>query len=1038
MHRSLARTFERLERARGRVEMARRPELVELSVGRTEPSLEPLSLAEVHDAGLHPTRSGQRWGPAWTNTWFRLRGRVPAGWSGRTVAVEVDLGFGPGAPGTAEGLVFCGGQPLAGVSSLAHQIPLLAAAVGGEAVDLMVLATANPFTSVDLVARGFDPTALGHPRTAGREPLNRLGSPALVAVDHEAEALAHDLDVLIELAQDLDAGDPRHHQLVRALERAMAAFDEAGPHERAGAARAELADVLATPARSSAHRIVAVGHAHLDTAWLWPIVETRRKVARTFANAVALLDRHPDARFVASQAVHYRWLWEDHPALAARVRDHVTAGRWHPAGGMWVEADVNLTGGESWVRQLAWGQRWFGEHLGRRCEEVWLPDDFGFPATLPGVARQAGLKWCFTQKLCWNETNTFPHHTFWWEGLDGSRLFTHFTPANDYNAELRSAALRAAERRFRDHGGATRSLLPFGHGDGGGGPTTAMVERGRRMADLDGVPRLGFGSPADLFAPAEAEYGDEAPVWVGELYLETHRGTYTSQRRTKSGNRRCERLLWEAELWGVLAGTWPAERLQRCWEAVLVRQFHDILPGTSIGWVHEEAEAVHCRVATELESLIGDTVATLASGHGGLVVVNPTTASVDAVVVGPCPPWLDPGPDAQPLGDGRLAVRAAAPALGIAGVSAGDLDRQSEGDEPRPFAPVEVGEGWMGNGLVRVAWDETGCLTSIYDLEEDRELVPPGRRTNVVVLHDDHPARFDAWDVDEADHARGTAVTEADAVDVVDAGPLLATVAVRRRVGASSVTQEVTLRAGSRRIDLACAVDWQEDERMLRVEIPFDLRAPSARCGVQFGHVDHPRHTNTSWEAARFEVCVHRYVELAEHGYRAAVLVDGSSGADVRGDAVRLTLLRAARFPDPDADRGCHRIRYAIVGFAGPTRAASVVETEADLFAIPPRLVDMGASGPPLPARAALTVDHPGVGVSAVKLADDGSGDLVVRLWERDGGRAGCRLGWVRPLGAAWSTDLLEEVQEPLEVSHGAVLVSLVPHQVVTVRARPA
>ena len=1036
MHRSLARTFERLGRARGRVERARHPERSALAVERTAPTLHPLALPEVERASLSPIVAGQSWGPAWTTTWFRLAGTVPPAWSGRAVAVDVDLGFGAGAAGTAEGLVFCAHEPLAGVSSLSHVVPLVTRAAGGEPVELLVLATANPFTSVDLVARGFDPTPLGHPRTAGLEPLNRLGAVAMVAVDSEVDALAYDLDVLIELAGDLGVDDPRHHELVRAIERAVAAFDELGGTAGAIAATTELARPLGRPARPSAHRITAVGHAHLDTAWLWPIAETRRKVARTFANAVALLDRHPDTSFVASQAVHYRWLWEDHPELAARVRDHVAAGRWGPAGGMWVEADVNLSGGESWVRQFVWGQRWFGDHLGRRCQAVWLPDDFGFPATLPGVARQAGMRWCFTQKLCWNETNAFPHHTFWWEGLDGSRLFTHFTPADDYNAELRPAPLRAAERRFRDHGGATMSLVPFGHGDGGGGPTSAMVERGRRMADLEGVPRLSFGSPPDFFAAAEDEYGVEAPVWVGELYLETHRGTYTSQRRTKSGNRRCEQLLWEAELWSVLAGSWPAARLQRCWEAVLVRQFHDILPGSSIAWVHDEAEAVHRDVGEELEGLIGETLATMASGYGGLLVANPTTSAVDAVIVGPHPSWLDPGADVQLLGDGQLAVRAAAPALGIAGVPVGAAAVSAGHGGTERFAPLEVGEGWMANGLVRVAWDEEGCLTSILDLEQGRELVPPGRLANLLRLYDDHPARFDAWDVDEPDQRRGAAVTDADAVEVVGAGPLLATVAVTRSAGVSTITQEVTLLAGSRRVDCTCTVDWREDERLLRVEIPLDVHARTARCGIQFGHVDRPRHTNTSWEAARFEVCVHRYVELAEHGYRVAVLLDGLSGADVRGDAVRLTLLRASRFPDPDADRGVHRIRYAILGMAGPARPASTVEVEAELFATPPRLVDLGRSGPPVPARSAVTIDHPGVGVSAVKRADDGSGDLVVRLWERDGGRADCRLECEQPIGVAWSTDLLEERREPLALSDGGVLVSLAPHQVMTVRAR--
>ena len=380
-----------------------------------------------------------------------------------------------------------------------------------------------------------------------------------------------------------------------------------------------LEAALAVPARASAHRVIATGHAHIDTAWLWPLQETVRKCTRTFASAVALMDSVPEFRFSCSQAQQYAWIAEREPELFARITDKVAAGQWVPVGGMWVEPDMNLPSGESIVRQIVHGQRYFEAHFGMRCREVWIPDVFGYPAGLPQVFAAGGMRRFVTQKLSWNRTNRFPHSTFFWEGIDGTRVLTHFPPVDTYNAEVTPAELARATANFAEHAWSGWSLMPFGYGDGGGGPTREMLERARRLADLDGMPPVELGTVAGFFdhVEGEAARGAPVPVWRGELYFETHRGTLTSQLRTKLGNKRCERLLRELELWTATQGTDDPSELDELWQEVLTLQFHDILPGSSIAWVHADAEAAHARIGAELEARVDAVLASLAASGAG-------------------------------------------------------------------------------------------------------------------------------------------------------------------------------------------------------------------------------------------------------------------------------------------------------------------------------------------------------------------------------------------------------------------------------------
>jgi alpha-mannosidase len=558
---------------------------------------EPVPVAEGLAADYRPAAVGDMWGPPWGTVWMRVSAEVPKEWAGQTVEAVIDLGFQDRSPGfQAEGLVYTpDGAAIKGLNPRNQWVRVGTPVTGGEQVTLYVEAASNP----EIGGNWFQPTPMGLKETAGDRPLYRIERVDLAIFDTEVWELAADVEVLSQLMHELPEGSARRWEILRALGRALDAIDLQDVNATASAGRAQLAEVLAKPANASAHRISAVGHAHIDSAWLWPLRETVRKVARTASNVTALMDEHPEFVFAMSSAQQLAWIKEHRPEVFAKVAKKVAAGQFVPVGGMWVESDTNMPGSEAMARQFVHGKRFFLDEFGIETEEVWLPDSFGYSGALPQIVLASGSRWFLTQKISWNQTNKFPHHTFWWEGHDGTRVFTHFPPADTYNSEILGRELAHAERNFQEKGSATVSLVPFGHGDGGGGPTREMLARAARLSDLEGSPRVTIEPPREFFTKAEGEYPN-APVWVGELYLEYHRGTYTSQAKTKQGNRHSEHLLREAELWAAtaalrLGAAYPYDALDRLWKRVLLNQFHDILPGSSIAWVHAEAERTYGR-----------------------------------------------------------------------------------------------------------------------------------------------------------------------------------------------------------------------------------------------------------------------------------------------------------------------------------------------------------------------------------------------------------------------------------------------------------
>ncbi|WP_267424105.1 MULTISPECIES: alpha-mannosidase [unclassified Curtobacterium] len=934
---------------------------------------EPIAPAEGLALTFEPYEVGTPWGAAWGTTWFRLSGTVPVAWASRRIEAVIDLGFDKNMPGfQCEGLVYLAdGSPVKSINPRNQWVLIAEEAVGGETVEFFVEAASNP---VLLDYHPFLVTQEGDIQTSSSKRLYTSRRMDLAVFESAVHELALDIDVLLELQEELPQG-PRRMRILQALDDALDALDLQHIAETAPDARAALAEVLAAPAEASAHRISAVGHAHIDSAWLWPVRETIRKVARTTSSMTELIDQTDDFLYGMSSAQQYAWIKEHRPEVYAKVKAAVAAGRFLPLGGMWVESDTVMPTGESIVRQFSQGQRFFEREFGIRPKGVWLPDSFGYSPALPQLMRRAGFEWFFTQKISWNQVNKFPHHTFLWEGIDGSRVFSHFPSMDTYNSRLSGSEVAKASRQFRENRLASGSIAPVGWGDGGGGTTREMTGTAARLADLEGSARVTWEHPDAFFDRAKSEL-EHPPVWVGELYLELHRATLTSQHQTKQGNRRSEHLLVEAELWAATAAartefTYPYEELDALWQQVLLQQFHDILPGTSIAWVHREAVERYAEVADRLEALIASALSALAGNGDRTIVVNP----------------------APSLQGGALAQSA---------VLTSDLEATT------PVTLTEADGGFvLTNELVRVVVDARGLVTSAVDLDTGREAIAPGQVANLLQLHQDFPNMWDAWDVDRYYRNRVEDLVSVTSIDAsVDAAGV-ARVVVSRAFGESTVTQEIVLEPGSRTLEFDQTTDWHETEKFLKVAFPLDVRAEHTIAETQFGAQKRVTHTNTSWEAAKFETSMHRYVLVEEPGFGVALVNDSIHGFDVTRDSVdghvtttlRLSLLRAPRFPDPETDQGVQTHRYGLVvgtDVVGATTAGILMNTSA-------RTVTGGSGFGPLVQASGDVV------VSSVKLADDRSGDLVVRVYEPSGRRGTGGLAVDGPFGQPVEVTLLEE-----------------------------
>jgi len=741
--------------------------------------------------------------------------------------------------------------------------------------------------------------------------------------------------------------------------------------------------------------LLLTGHAHIDLAWLWPYDETRRKMRRTFHTALSLMERSPDFRFNQSTAQYYAQIEADDPDLFARIKERVADGSWEVIGGMWVEPDTNMPTGESLVRQILYGQRYFEKTFGVRHTICWLPDCFGFSGALPQLLRQGGIESFFTIKVNWSETNRFPYDLFWWEGLDGSRVLSHVfnNPMEGYNGFVQADCFLPTWKNFRAKTLHDTSLLAVGYGDGGGGVTPEMVEREEQLRAFPAIPKARWGKVGDFFTSAHLTASEKRlPTWSGEMYLELHRATLTSQSGVKRLHRRAERALITAETLASIAhmaGAAAPVSLEADWRLTLKNEFHDILPGSSIREVYQDAER-------ELSEVIDHAKTVQRQAMDAIASLLPRGDLADALVV--VNPSLDRRSFNAVLADGTILSTADS----IEPLSARVFDRAAL----KPATGLRATVDRLENEHLAAVIGADGAVQSLIHKASGREaLAEPANQLWVYPV--DKPRNWDAWDID-ADYAEvGIRLDKPESIELVEEGPHRASIKVVHRYRDSSIVQHYVLTANSRRLDIETSVDWHDRRALLRSLSPVAIRSRTATFECAYGIVSRPTHTNTSWDAAMFEAAAHRFIDMSEPDFGVALLNDAKYGHSARDNVLGISLVRGPIYPDPLADEGEQRFTYALMPHTGEWHSGGVREEAEDLNQ---PLIVAAASNLAEASFAALDLTGTPVALSTVKPAEDGDG-LVLRVYEPAGRRGGLTVTAAKGWQIGEAITLMEEPQ---------------------------
>ena len=1025
------------------------------------------------DMEWQPLPYNNYWG-TWNQDFFmRTRYQIPADWPlDASIALHLPLGDAEdGFNAHPEALIYVDDVPMTSVDTRHILITLPNA-----------LKDHNPH---ELLLDGW--TGLGGSLWGDDRQRLYLRPCALVLLDDDARRFVILARNALDSATHMPADTPQQVRLMTALVDVLNKVDTRTPIGEAfygsiPAAHAQLQQVIDDLGPSLDVTIHAAGHAHIDTAWLWTLDQTRRKVARTFHTALHLMERFPDYYFTQSQPQLYEFIREDHPDLFEHIKHAVAEGRWEPIGGMWVEADCNITGPESLVRQFLLGRRYFREHFGAEAESpvLWLPDTFGFPATLPQIMAEAGIRYFFTTKLRWNEHNDFPYDSFWWEGLDGTRVLAHITPTPmqswlrmaTYNAEANAQSLVETWERMKMKSRQNRALMAYGWGDGGGGPTPEMLENLTTLHVFPGVPKAQPGKVIDFFETLERESGDKLPNWNGELYLETHQGTLTSQAWIKRANRKAEVLLHDAEYLAVRAMlldksyVYPQEELNVAWRLLLLNQFHDILPGTSIGAVYDDAReqfAALTESVTALRDAALDVIARHAGGDwlvvntieyfGSSVALLPEKVPVnhhltywsrepaeerDCVTQETSEGTLVHLNNVSPYSAGRLKI-----VEGAEAELAGRIESRRQSLYPSKIPLFKLNTtiarpDLLENLELQAHFDDKGHLTALWYKNMQWDVLLPGKIGNQFQLFEDRPLRFDAWNIDPDYESRMWAIDAAESIEVVETGPIRATLKMVWRYMQSTITQYISVYRDQPFLEFRTHVDWHERNMLLKVAFPINIEADHANYHIQWGEVQRPMHRSTSWDAAQYEVVAHHAATLEDHVCGVALLNNNKYAYDIRDNVMRLTLLKSATYPDPYADIGKHEFTYRLYPYSLSMRDRAIQSAYHLNY---PYLV-CKASGESDPLESPLVFPEGGLKERTIKLAEDRSG-IIIRMHSNVADRPGTfetQIHFTFPVAAVWRVNILEEKQEqlvPAPDEKTTFVLNVRPNQIITLLVKP-
>lgn len=828
----------------------------------------------------------------------------------------------------------------------------------------------------------------------------------------DAEGLYYDLRVANDTAKMLNSGDYRRIQIETCLTNALNLLDlrQPGSDEYfksvSDARKFMQEEFYGKLCGKSDVTANCVGHTHIDVAWLWTLEQTRAKAVRSFSTELALLKEYPEHKFSSSQPQLYKFVKEDCPEIYEQIKKYTDEGRWEIEGAMWLEADCNLTSGESLIRQILHGKRFMKEEFGKDSKILWLPDVFGYCAALPQILKKSGVDTFVTSKIHWSETNKFPYDTFMWRGVDGTEIFTQFITGGDdharlgnnntystYNSMLSPISLAKGWEIYKQKNINNNILVSFGHGDGGGGVTRDMLERNRRISrGVPSVPKSQITTMTEAIANIKkATEGKKLPKWVGELYLEYHRGTYTSQAKNKRNNRKCEFLLQETETAMLLSEHLSRGAYDKCgiyadWETLLKNQFHDIIPGSSIHEVYENSDKEYAEIFDKNEKRFSGALKKIAENinEAGVMVYNPIGITRSGTVT---------------IGK-KTYFAADVPAYGWKMLR----DENSE-------RSLHVSEKHMENDFFALDFDSDMHICAIYDKQNDRNVLKPGDRANVLRAFDDHPRIYDNWELCNYYSEKMWEINDVAEVKT-ELNDETAVIKIKRSFLNSEFNQEIVLYKNIARIDFNCDVDWNEHHIFVKAAFPVDVLADRATYEIQYGTVERPTHMNTSWDEAKFEVCAQKWADLAEPDYGAALINDCKYGYDIHDGVMSLSLIKCGTYPDKTADIGHHRFSYAFMPHSSDWRSAEV-SNEAFSFNCPLVALKTNGKGKLPGTFSFISADKPNIFITTVKKACDGD-DMIVRAYEAYGIRTKTAFNLGINIRSAEETDMMETASEKL------------------------
>lgn len=996
-------------------------------------------IKEAPADGWREFKTGDLWGGRDAHGWFKCTVEVPESFAGQTIALNFKT-FEEGWDATnPQFILYVNGEQIQGVDINHREIILTHNAVAGEKYEIDLHAYAGMLA--DKLA-----TLSGN----------------LVVIDMASRELYWNLKVPVDVCKELEKEDKNRVDMITVLNEAVNLIDLRRP-------KSEMYDESVKKANDflndkfygelCGHEDViatCVGHTHIDVAWLWTVAQTREKVARSFSTVLKLMEEYPEYIFMSSQPQLYKMLKEDHPKIYEKVKEKIKEGVWEPEGAMWLESDCNVTSGESLVRQIMHGKRFFKDEFNVDSKILWLPDVFGYSAALPQILKKSDVDYFMTTKIAWNQFNKIPHDTFMWKGIDGTEVLTHFItttgPGQEreshfttYNGHIQPDAVMGAWRRYQDKNLNNDVLISFGWGDGGGGATLEMLENARRLSKgIPGAPKVKMGTSLDYFKRLEEKVKDNNKLakWDGELYLEYHRGTYTSMARNKRDNRKCENMYTAAEKLNSLAmlegKAYPQENINNSWETVLLNQFHDIIPGSSIKEVYDVTEVEYKELLENADSMINETKGFIASkinlDNRSVVVNNTLGFERSDIATFEIPEGINNVAVIDEEGnklvcqkiEGNKAIFFAkgVPANGYKSYALVEADNINT-------EVVKLTTSEAENKFVKIKFDEKGQIVSFIHKDQNRELLKNGAIGNEIQAFEDKPMCFDNWDIDIYYKEKMWKIDDVQSIEVVNQGPVRSTLRVERKFLESTIVQNIHVYNDIERVDFETVIDWKERDVLVKTAFPVEINASEATYEIQYGNVTRPTHNNTSWDVAAFEVCGHKWADLSEGDFGVSLLNNCKYGHDIKDGNMRLTLLKSTCDPNPDADKEIHNLTYSIYTHNGDWKEGQTSQKAYELNTPFITTVEEAHKGE-LPSTLSLAkVDKDNVMIEVIKKAED-SDDLIVRMYEFHNKRSNVTLEFFKDIKEIKECNLLEKDLEELSPIGNKVNFIIKPYEIKT------